>query len=242
MPLWRSPPNAPPITSLGRVDLVRWRRAYRDYCRDMALYCRAVNVPLAGCVASWTSCVDPDLLRVACEFDWHMDPASLTERGLRTRLATIMETPHIKSADDIRKCFASLHMPLSPTGDANGQRLDFMEAALQTEMATYGRLIVAAIVERVQPAILRERVRARLEIAPNDSLKVFANILLEQLQALNECEHLQIEDSSSLRRSGGVKKRRRVRHRSTVGAEMSAATKPRHHSRPSTCKKQKTAA
>ena len=81
------------------------------------------------------------------------------------------------------------------------------EAALQTEMATYGRVVVAAIVEMVQPAILCERIRARLEIAPADSLKVFANVLLEQLQALNEYE-CHLEDNCSLqeeRRPGSAK-------------------------------------
>ena len=62
-----SSPSVPSLESLGKEDLVAFKKAYKKYVMDCESYNREWSRSAKTPIRTWTDCVDPDLLEVLME-------------------------------------------------------------------------------------------------------------------------------------------------------------------------------
>ncbi|EQC24740.1 hypothetical protein SDRG_17367 [Saprolegnia diclina VS20] len=191
----------PPIESLGRKYLIKWKEKRDEYDKAMREHSKATGVPVKVHNKKWIDSIKRSLLETVCTLKWNIDVDGLKENEFQRRLMEIMsERPkdYTHSSEDYIAFFKELKIGHVVEDDVFEVVANFITDvseiikahALQEDMTLKGprRIILSTITDRLEPVQLREKMRDMLRIHKFDSLCAYAKPLEKHLTTLMEAK------------------------------------------------------
>ncbi|CAK4654995.1 unnamed protein product, partial [Aphanomyces euteiches] len=187
----------PRITYFDREFLVEWKRARREYERQIDELAKHHGARALDRKMGYLQSYDPNLLRAMCEFVWFEE---VDEEGLKRKIDEILNTPThsfgITEADLENYC-KGLRMPVQGSVASRlGQFMKQVNDVIDKFALRQGpkvlkvkgslKMFLKAVVYRVDPPGLSNLVRFELKKEPVNSMTAFAKLLklhMERIEA-----------------------------------------------------------